>query len=299
MFEVDTNFSSAKIVVAGVGGGGINAVNHMISKKITGLNFIAVDTDEQALANSQAPVHIQIDGKSPQEIQDEILKSLEGFNMVFIVAGMGGDTGTKLESIVANYAKGLHALTIAVVTLPLTIENLTEKAADGINNLRQCVDSVVLIFNDKLAKIVDGKISLPETFDAANEILAETVFGIANLFTVPGVINLDLEDVQMMLEKSGYAFVGIGEATGESAVTQATKNALNSPIFEKGVQGAHSILINICGGNKPLTMQEFNEASMIIQDVAEKSAGIMLGTSIDESFANTVRVTIIATRFYR
>lgn len=297
MFEVDTNFSSAKIVVAGVGGGGINAVNHMISKKITGLNFIAVDTDEQALANSQAPVHIKIDEKSPQEIQNEILKSLEGFNMVFIVAGMGGDTGTKLESIVANYAKGLHALTIAVVTLPLTIENLTEKAADGINNLRQCVDSVVLIFNDKLAKIVDGKISLPETFNAANEIISETICGITNLINAPGVVNLDLEDVKTMLTEAGYAFVGIGETSGENAAVNAVQNALNSPVFEKGVQGAQSVLINISGSN--FSMVELNEATMLIQDAVSEVAEIMWGTSIDESLANAVRVTIIATRFYR
>lgn len=297
MFEVDTNFSSAKIVVAGVGGGGINAVNHMISKKITGLNFIAVDTDEQSLANSQAPVHIQIDGKSPQEIQDEILKSLEGFNMVFIIAGMGGDTGTKLESIIANYAKALGATAVAVVTLPLIVENLTEKAADGINALRKCADSTVLIFNDKIAKVVDEKISLPETFNAANEIISETICGITNLINAPGVVNLDLEDVKTMLTEAGYAFVGIGEASGENAAVTAVQNALNSPVFEKGVQGAQSVLINITGSN--FSMVELNEAIMLIQDAVSEVAEIMWGTSIDESLANAVRVTIIATRFYR
>ena len=298
MVEVDTNFSNAKITVAGVGGGGINAVNRMIAKKIGGLKFVAVDTDEETLANSQAPIRIQIDEKTPQEIQDEIIKSLEYSDIVFIVAGMGGNTGTKLETIVSNYAKGINALTIAVVTLPLSVENLKEKAADGINNLRQCVDSVILVFNDSVAKIVEEKNSKREIFNAANEILAEIICGITDLINVPGNVNLDFADIKTILASSGYAFVGIGEAEGENAFIKATQNALNSPIFEKGVQNAHSVLINFTGSNDSFTMSEIIQASTLIMENTDSEAEIMWGTSANESFGNKVRVTILATRFY-
>ena len=214
------------------------------------------------------------------------------------MAGMGGNTGTKLETIVSNYAKGINALTIAVVTLPLSVENLKEKAADGINNLRQCVDSVILVFNDSVAKIVEEKNSKREIFNAANEILAETICGITDLLNVPGTINLNFADINTILASSGYAFVGIGEAEGENAFIKATQNALNSPIFEKGVQGAHRILINFTSASKVFTLEEINDAAMLIMDAAFEDAEIMWGMAVDENFGNKVRVTILATRFY-
>lgn len=302
MFEVDTAFSGVpitKVTVVGVGGGGINAVNHMISKKINGLNFVEVDTDENAISNSQAPICIKIDEKSPQEIQHEILKSLAYSDIVFIVAGMGGYTGTKLESIFANYAKGLDALTISLVTLPLAVENLKERAANGINKLRQCADSIILVFNDSVANLVEEKNSTRKIFNAANEILTEIICGITDLLYVPGVINLERADINNFFSSSGYAFVGIGEAGGENAFIQAVQNALNSPIFEKGVQGAHSILICFNGSNDSFTMAEINEASTLIMKNADRNAEIIWGTSANENFGNKVRVTILATRFYK
>ena len=288
MFDFDENFSPpVKIKVVGVGGGGVNAVNYMISKNFTGLNFVAVDTDEKSLAISQAPLKIIIDDRKPQEIQNEIIKSLAGSDMVFIVAGMGGNSGTKLASIIGNYSRGLGALTVAVVTYPLTIENLKEKANDGLKKLSRCVDSFTVISNDKA-----------KTFGTADKFLSLAIRSITDLINIPGIINLDMADIKTILKDSGLMFLGVGEAFGENACINAAKVAVDSLSLETRIQSAHRFLINITASSENLTLNEVNEASMLIQEAAYEDAEIMWGMSVDESFGNTVRVICFTTDFY-
>lgn len=303
MFDiVEESVSCAKVItVVGVGGGGIRAVNRMTSMNMGGTNFIAVDTNATDFSGSKIPTKIEIDGKEPQEIQEEIIKSLEGSDIVFIVAGMGGDTGSRLASIIAAYAKGLKTLTVAVVTCPSSVEDLEnklllkEKATLGLKNLRENADATVIIPIDKLLTIVDNKFSLADTFNNADEILSKTVQSISTLINLPGLVNLDFADLAMMLGNSGVASVGIGEASG-SAVN-AAKNALASPSIT-GVKGAHSILISFMGAEDSLSLMEVNDASVEIQDVANPEAEIMWGMSVDNNLGDTIRVVIIATNFY-
>lgn len=302
MFEVDTSCSSAKITVVGVGGGGISAVNRIISK-LNGAKFIAVDTDATAFSNSQAPIHIKINDKSPQEIQDEIIKSLEGAEMVFIVAGMGGNTASRLAPIIAAYSKGLKALTIAAVTYPSSVEDLEkklileEKAALGLRNLRENTDTTIIISIDKLLKIVDNRFSLAEVFYGADEILSKTVQGVSSLINTPGLVNLDFCDLKTMLQNSGTAFVGIGEASGKDAIFKAAHFALTSPTMNN-IQDAHSILINFTGAENSMTLMEVNDASSFIMNAASPEAAIMWGMSLDDNFSDNVRVVILATSLY-
>lgn len=301
MFELDTNVSNAKVTVVGVGGGGISAVNRMISMNIEGTKFIAVDTDATAFSGLKIPTKIEIDGKTPQEIQDEIIKSLEGSDIVFIVAGMGSNTGSRLAPIISAYAKGLNALTIAAVTRPSSVEDfeknllLKEKAALGLKNLRENADVTVIIPIDQILTIVNNKFSPEDTFNNADEILSKTVQGVSNLINVPSLVNLDFEDLKMILKNADVASVGIGEASG-SAVN-AAKNALASPSIT-GVNGALSILISFTGAEDSLSLMEVNEASMAIQEAVSPESEIMWGMSVDNSLGDTIRVVIIAARFY-
>ena len=316
-FEIeDTSLSSpAKIKVIGVGGGGSNAVNRMISLGLEGVEFIAVNTDAQALLTSQAPRRIRIGEKltkglgagarpekgeqAAQESRPEIVKALEGSDMVFITAGMGGGTGTGAAPIIAQCAKEIGALTVAVVTRPFTFEGpRRKKNADmGIENLRRSVDTIITIPNDRLLQVVDKKMPVTEAFRIADDVLRQSVQGISYLITMPGVVNLDFADVETIMSNSGNALIGIGEASGEKAPVNAAKAAIDSPLLETNIQGARSVLINIMGSNEGLTMFEVNEASTTIQEAADKDAEIMWGMSIDETLGDTVRVTIIATRF--
>lgn len=316
-FEIeDTSLNStAKIKVIGVGGGGSNAVNRMISLGLEGVEFIAVNTDAQALLTSQAPRRIRIGEKltkglgagarpekgeqAAQESRNEIIKALEGSDMVFITAGMGGGTGTGAAPIIAQCAKEIGALTVAVVTRPFTFEGpRRKKNADmGIENLRRSVDTIITIPNDRLLQVVDKKMPVTEAFRIADDVLRQSVQGISYLITMPGFVNLDFADVQTIMSNSGSALIGIGEASGEKAPVNAAKAAIDSPLLETNIQGARSVLINIMGSNEGLTMFEVNEASTTIQEAADKDAEIMWGMSIDETLGDTVRVTIIATRF--
>lgn len=306
----------AKIKVIGVGGGGSNAVNRMISLGLDGVEFIAVNTDAQALLNSQAPKRMrigekltkglgagarpEIGEKAAQESRDEIYKALEGADMVFITAGMGGGTGTGAAPVIASIARDVNALTVGIVTRPFSFEGpRRKKNADvGIENLKNNVDTIITIPNDRLLQVVDKKMPVTKAFSIADDILRQSVQGISYLITMPGLVNLDFADVQTIMSNSGSALIGIGEASGEKAPINAAKAAIDSPLLETSIQGAHSVLINIMGSNDSLTMLEVNEASTTIQESADAEAEIMWGMSIDESLGDMVRVTIIATRFH-
>ena len=317
MFEIEDSSVNplAKIKVIGVGGGGSNAVNRMISWGLEGVEFIAVNTDAQALLNSQAPRRIRIGEKATrglgagarpekgaeaaQESREEIIKSLEGADMVFITAGMGGGTGTGAAPIIAQCAKDSGALTVAVVTRPFAFEGpKRKKNADiGIENLRRCVDTIITIPNDRLLQIADKKMPVTQAFSHADDILRQSVQGISYVITVPGLVNLDFADIKTIMENSGSALMGIGEASGEKATVDAAKAAIDSPLLETSLQGARSVLISIMGSNDILTMAGVNEASTTIQEAVDPSAEIMWGVTVDESLGEAVRVTIIATRF--
>ncbi len=318
VFEIDdTGLNQlAKIKVIGVGGGGSNAVNRMISLGLEGVEFIAVNTDAQALLNSQAPKRMrigekltkglgagarpEIGEKAAQESRDDIQKALDGADMVFITAGMGGGTGTGAAPVIASIAREVGALTVGVVTRPFSFEGpRRKKNADiGIENLRRAVDTIITIPNDRLLQVADKKMPVTKAFSIADDILRQSVQGISYLITMPGIVNLDFADVQTIMSNSGAALIGIGEASGEKAPINAAKAAIESPLLETTIQGAHSVLINIMGANENLSMLEVNEASVTIQESADSEAEIMWGMSIDESLGDTVRVTIIATRFH-
>ena len=317
MFEIeDTNLDSlAKIKVIGVGGGGNNAVNRMISLGLEGVEFIAVNTDAQALMTSQAPRRIRIGEKetrglgagarpevgaqAAKESIEEIKKSLEGADMVFITAGMGGGTGTGAAPVIAACAREVGALTVAVVTRPFSFEGQRRKqnADRGIDNLRQCVDTIITIPNDRLLQVADKKMPVTQAFSIADDVLRQSVQGISYLITMPGLVNLDFADIKTIMNNSGSALIGIGDASGDKAPINAAKAAMDSQLLETSIQGAHSVLINVMGSEEALTLQEVNEASTTIQEAADTNAEIMWGMSIDPTLGDIVRVTIIATRF--
>ena len=317
MFEIDDNGLDkfAKIKVIGVGGGGNNAVNRMISLGLEGVEFIAINTDAQALMNALAPKRIQIGAKLTRglgagarpevgeqaaiESRDEILKALDKADMVFITAGMGGGTGTGAAPIVAECAREVGALTVGVVTRPFTFEGPKRKknADAGIANLKSKVDTIITIPNDRLLQVVDKKTPMTQAFSIADDILRQGVKGISDLIAVPGLVNLDFADVQTVMSNSGSALMGIGESSGENATVNAVKLAIASPLLETSIQGAHGILLNIMGATENLRMYEINEASTTVQESAHPEAEILWGVSLDESMGETVRVTIIATRF--
>ena len=304
----------ANIKVIGVGGGGNNAVNRMVDNQIKGVQFLAVNTENQVLELSKADVTIQIGEKvtkglgaganpqigeeAAQESREEITKALEGADMVFVTAGMGGGTGTGAAPIVAECAKEVGALTVGVVTKPFAFEGKRRRAAaeKGIEFLTQKVDTIIVIPNDKLLQVVDKKCSVSDAFSKADEVLRQGIKGISDLIQIPGLINLDFADVKTIMTNQGEALMGIGEGTGENRAADAAKMAINSPLLETSIDGAKGILLNISGSSE-LGIFEVNEAAQIISDAADPDANIIFGSVIDESLDDKVQVTVVATGF--
>jgi cell division protein FtsZ len=306
--------SQANIKVVGVGGGGTNAVNRMIESGIKHVEFIAVNTDVQVLKLSVADRQIQIGpkvtkglgaGSNPdlgekagEESRDVIAEALSGADLIFITAGMGGGTGTGSSPVIAEIAKQMGALTIAVVTKPFSFEGRrrAQVAEGGINRLREKVDTLITIPNDKLLQVVAKNTSLVDAFRAADDVIKQGVQGISDLITVPGLINLDFADVNTIMRDSGTALMGIGVGTGENRAVEAARMAIASPLLETSIQGAHGLLFNITGG-KAMTLQEVNEAANLIAEVADPEANIIFGSVIDETMDDAIKIIVIATGF--
>ena len=304
----------ANIKVIGVGGGGNNAVNRMVESELNGVQFLSVNTESQVLELSKADVTIQIGEKvtkglgaganpqigeaAAQESREDIIKALEGADMVFVTAGMGGGTGTGAAPVVAECAKEVGALTVGVVTKPFAFEGKRRRAAaeKGIEFLTQKVDTIIVIPNDKLLQVVDKKCSLSDAFGKADDVLRQGIKGISDLIQIPGLINLDFADVKTIMTNQGEALMGIGEGTGENRAADAAKMAINSPLLETSIDGAKGILLNI-SGSSDLGIFEVNEAAQIISDAADPDANIIFGSVIDESLGDKVQVTVVATGF--
>ena len=304
----------ANIKVIGVGGGGNNAVNRMVESELKGVQFLSVNTESQVLELSKADVTIQIGEKvtkglgaganpqigeaAAQESREDIIKALEGADMVFVTAGMGGGTGTGAAPVVAECAKEVGALTVGVVTKPFAFEGKRRRAAaeKGIEFLTQKVDTIIVIPNDKLLQVVDKKCSLSDAFGKADDVLRQGIKGISDLIQIPGLINLDFADVKTIMTEQGEALMGIGIATGENRAADAAKMAINSPLLETSIDGAKGILLNI-SGSANLSLFEINEAAEIISDAADPDANIIFGSVIDESLDDSVQVTVVATGF--
>ena len=312
-FSIDSNIHEGAVIkVIGVGGGGGNAVNRMIEENVKGVEFIAVNTDVQALKNSKAETVIQlgpkytrglgagsqpeVGEKAAEESEQFIREALEGADMVFITAGMGGGTGTGAAPIVAAVAKELGALTVGVVTRPFTFEGPKRGrfAAEGIAKLKENVDTLLIISNNRLLEIVDKKTPMLEAFREADNVLRQGVQGISDLITAPGYVNLDFADVKTVMENQGTALMGIGVASGEERVIEATKKAIASPLLETSLEGAEQVLLNITGG-LDMTLFEAQDASDIVAATAGGDVNIILGTSINEELGDEIRVTVIAT----
>ena len=305
---------TATIKVIGVGGGGTNAVNRMVDSGIRGVEFVAVNTDRQALLLSKAASKIQIGEKitrglgaganpdigaqAAEESKSEITEALRGADMVFVTAGMGGGTGTGAAPIVASCAKEMGILTIGVVTKPFTFEGKKRlsQADRGIESLKSKVDTLVVIPNDKLLQIIDRKTSIVEAFKMADDVLRQGVQGISDLIAVPGLVNLDFADVKTIMLNTGIAHMGIGRASGESRAEDAAKQAIQNPLLESSIEGAKGVIINITGGNN-LGLHEVNTAAEIVQRSADPEANIIFGAVIDESIDEDIVITVIATGF--
>ena len=312
-FDMDQD-EFAKIKVVGVGGGGNNAVNRMIDAGVKGGEFLVFNTDKQALKNSLAENKIQLGEKitkglgaganpevgeqAAEESIDEIREALEGADMVFITAGMGGGTGTGAAPVIADVAKELGLLTVGVVTKPFTFEGRKRaKSAElGINALKGKVDTLVIIPNDRLLSIADKKTSFSQAFEMADDILKQGIQGISDLISVPNLINLDFADVKTIMYDKGVAHMGIGRASGDDRATEAAKLAINSPLLETSIEGAKSVLLNITAGSD-LGIFEVNEAADLIRDCVSEDANIIFGAGIDESLKDEVKITVIATEF--
>ncbi len=304
----------AKIKVVGIGGSGGSAINRMIQAKIKGVEFIAINTDSQALHHSQASskLHIgkmttrglgagmdmEIGRKSAEENQNEIHDILKGADMIFITCGLGGGTGTGAAPIIAKIAKEIGALTVAVVTKPFTFEGAQRKniAEKGLEDLLNKIDTIITIPNDRILQIVDKKTSLLDSFEIVDNILRQGVQGISDIITVPGLINVDFADVKAIMKDAGSALMGIGKASGENRAVKAAQAAIDSPLLEISIEGARGILFTITGG-LDLTMHEVNEAAKVITESADINAKIIFGAIIDESLKDEVRITVIATGF--
>lgn len=314
--EMDSKMidGTATIKVIGVGGAGNNAVNRMIEAEIKGVEFIAVNTDRQALQKSKAPTKIQIGEKitrglgaganpdigaqAAEESRSEIGEALRGADMVFVTAGMGGGTGTGAASIVAGTAKEMGILTIAVVTKPFTFEGKKRlaQAERGVDSLKGKVDSLVVIPNDKLLQIIDRKTSIVEAFKMADDVLRQGVQGISDLIAIEGLVNLDFADVKTIMLNRGMAHMGIGRASGENRAEDAAKQAIQSPLLETSIEGARGVIINITGGSD-LGLQEINTAAELVQRSVDPEANIIWGSVIDESLGDEIVITVIATGF--
>ena len=317
VFELDDNGLDqlAKIKVIGVGGGGSNAVNRMINLGLQCVEFIAVNTDAQALLKSLAPKRMQIGEKltrglgagaqpeigqkAAEESREDILDALRGADMVFVTAGMGGGTGTGAAPVVAECAREIGALTVGVVTKPFGFEGIkrSRNAKMGIEALKQHVDTIITIPNDRLLQVVDKKTPITQAFTIADDVLRQGVKGISDLIAVPGLVNLDFADVKSIMSNAGSALMGIGEATGENATVDAAKAAIASPLLETTIEGARGVLLNVTGAEENLSMYEVNEASNAIHEVVNDQANIIWGAAVDNTMGDTVRVTVIATGF--
>lgn len=312
-FDVDVE-QFAEIKVIGVGGGGNNAINRMIEAGLKGVEFVAVNTDAQALQMSKAEKKIQvgekltkglgaganpeIGKKSAEESREEIKKSLGGADMVFITAGMGGGTGTGGAPVIAEIAKEMGALTVGVVTRPFVFEGKkrNSQADFGINDLKAKVDSLITIPNDRLLHVVDKHTSINEAFRIADDVLRQGVQGISDLIALPALINLDFADVKTIMQETGSALMGIGTGRGENRAVAAARAAISSPLLETSIEGARGILFNITGDSK-LTLFEINEAAAVISQAADAEANIIFGVMINDEYEDEVRVTVIATGF--
>ena len=310
------NGAYATIKVVGVGGGGGNAINRMIEAGLQGVEFISMNTDAQALSISKAPRKVQlgekltkglgagsnpeIGEKAAEESREQIREVLEGADMVFITAGMGGGTGTGGAPIVAQVAREVNALTVAVVTRPFTFEGRrrAQQAEAGIEKLEAQVDTLITIPNDRLLQVVEKKTSIQDAFRVADDVLRQGVQGISDLIIVPGLINLDFADVKTIMSSAGSALMGIGIGTGEERAVEAARKAIASPLLEASIEGAKGILFNITG-SETLGLHEVNAAAEIIAEAADPDANIIFGAVIDESMKDEVRVTVIATGFDR
>jgi len=313
----DPPLTGARIKVIGIGGGGSNAVNRMIEAGIEGIEFLVANTDLQALKRSRAPIKLQLGSRLTKglgagadpgvgreaalEDTDKIIEVLEGADMVFVTTGLGGGTGTGAAPIVASLATELDALTVAVVTKPFHFEGRRrmQQADQGLRELRECVDTVITIPNERLLHTVDRGVSLADSFKVADDVLRQAVQGISDLITVPGLINLDFADVKSIMQGMGMALMGAGRATGENRAIEATQQAISSPLLEEAtIQGAKGVLINITGG-PDLTLFEVNAASSIIRESADDDANIIFGAVIDENLTDEMKITVIATGFDR
>ncbi|HEV2705282.1 MAG TPA: cell division protein FtsZ [Pyrinomonadaceae bacterium] len=311
----DPPITGARIKVIGVGGGGGNAVNRMIEAGIEGIEFLVANTDLQALKRSRAPIKIQLGGRLTKglgaganpdvgrnaalEDTEKIIEALEGADMVFVTTGLGGGTGTGAAPIIASLATELNALTVAVVTKPFHFEGKRRmtQSEQGLRELRECVDTVITIPNERLLHTVDRNVSLQDAFKLADDVLRQAVQGISDLITVPGLINLDFADVKAIMAGMGLALMGAGRASGENRALEATQQAISSPLLEEAtIEGAKGVLINITGGSD-LTLYEVNEASSIIREAADDDANIIFGAVIDENLRDEMKITVIATGF--
>ena len=310
--EEQNTFASIKVV--GCGGGGNNAVNRMVDAGLRGVEFISVNTDKQALGQSAAQVKIQIGEKltkglgagaipevgrrAAEESREELASALKGADLVFITAGMGGGTGTGAAPIVAEIARDLGTLTIAVVTKPFNFEGKQrmKNAEAGIEELKQHVDTLVVIPNDRLLQVVNKGTTMLEAFRIADDVLRQGIQGISDLIAVPAMINLDFADVKTVMESGGMAHMGIGVGSGENKLVEAAKNAIASPLLETNIDGARAVLINVTGG-ADISIVDINEAANLIMEAADPDANIIFGAGIDETMGDDVRITVIATGF--
>lgn len=306
--------AGADIKVAGCGGGGVNAVQRMIDVGLRGVEFIAINTDAQALLLSEADLKLEIGReltrglgagadpevgrKAAEDSEDAIREALDGADMVFVTAGEGGGTGTGAAPVVARIARSLGALTIGIVTRPFTFEGRrrSAQAEAGIRTLREEVDTLIVIPNDRLLSISDRNVSLLEAFNSADEVLRSGVQGITDVIAVPGIINLDFADVKSVMQNAGTALMGIGSATGEDRSVQAAEAAIASPLLEASIEGAHGVLFYVQGGSD-LGIFEVNEAARLVQEAAHPEANIIFGAVIDDNIGDECRITVIAAGF--
>ena len=304
----------AKIRVVGVGGGGNNSIDHMVANKVNGVDFVAVNTDVQALKKSTANDKLQIGTKltkglgsggnpemglkSAEESREDLKEILNGSDMVFVTAGMGGGTGTGAAPIVANVAKEMGALTVGVVTRPFSFEGRrrAQQAEYGISELKEQVDALITIPNDKLLQIVDNRTPMTDAFAIVNDVLHQGIQSITDLISTPALINLDFNDVKSVMKDAGSALMGIGVAKGENRAVDAATAAISSPLLESSIDGAQGVILNITGCNN-LSLFEVNEAAKIVEAAADKEANIIFGAAIDPSLDDEVRVIVIATGF--
>ncbi|MBU5438169.1 cell division protein FtsZ [Tissierella sp. MSJ-40] len=315
MFDFDVDVEQfARIKVVGVGGGGNNAVNRMVDCGVRGIDFIALNTDRQALYSSRAEIKLQIGekitrglgaganpdigAKAAEENRSEIMDAIKGADMIFITAGMGGGTGTGAAPVVAEIAKELGILTVGVVTKPFTFEGKRRlvHAERGIEELKNKVDTLVTIPNDRLLQVAEKKTTMVEAFIMADEVLKQGIQGISDLIAVPNLINLDFADVKTIMHDRGIAHMGIGQSSGDNRATEAAKQAVKSPLLETSIEGAKAVLLNITGG-ADLGIFEVNEAADLIRQSVDQDANIIFGAGIDESLKDEIKITVIATGF--